>query len=257
MVRCSLWMVLTFVSLTLAAAPLVPVTGRVVKAPLNVRAGAGKEYTVVGRLPLNSEVAITAVGKDWLEIRAPENTAAWVMARYIRKNRFTAGVILRSGPGIGYEKVGSAGSGVSVQPDGQTTPNGWVLVKPFYWMRVYVGRPAVEADEAALAKLPPLPRQSAPASKAVTKLELSFTKPEEPGAALTGHLYPLDDAKSAITHVLHIEKGGELVPAAFAASFGPDLKPFQEKHVTLRGVKGEIKGWDLPVLIVTSVSAAP
>ena len=50
MLRCSFWMVLTFVSLALSAAPLVPVTGRVVKDKLNIRSGPGTEYTAVGML---------------------------------------------------------------------------------------------------------------------------------------------------------------------------------------------------------------
>ena len=185
MVRCSFWMILMVFSLTLSAAPLVPVTGSVVKDKLNIRSGPGTEYTVVGMLFKDNQVAVTAAGKDWLEIRAPEITATWIMARYLKNGRLTAGVILRSGPGIGYEKMGIARAGMTVKTAGQVTAGGWVMIQPFYWTRAYVGRPAIKADEAALAKLPPLPRPGPPADKKITRLEQGFSKPCEPGTVMS------------------------------------------------------------------------
>ena len=242
----------------LSGAPLTPVRGRVVKAPLNVRAGAGMEYTVVGRLALNNPVEITAVGKEWLEIRAPENTATWIMARYIRNNHLTCGVVLRAGPGIGYEALGSAKAGMTVKVEGQTTPGGWVLIRPFYWTRVYVGRKAVEADEKVLAGLPPLPRPAPRPRKEIAKLESCFSKPPELQVAMTGYLYPAESGKSAITHVLYQEqeKSDELVPAAFVAPLEGDWSKFNEKKVTVTGCRGVNTSWDLPILIADKIRAA-
>ena len=243
-------------TIPLPAATLVPVTGLVEAPLLNVRSGPGKNYTVVGKLEKGNQVAVTAAGKEWLEIRAPENTATWILARYLKKDRLTAGVILRSGPGIGYEKLGSAKAGMTVRTNGPVTQSGWVRIQPFYWTRVYVGRPAIKADEAALAKLPPLPRPGTPSDAKITELEQNFSKPCELGVTMTGYLYPAEKSSSAITHVLHIDKGdNELVPAAFVAPLGLKLDSFNEKSVTLKGCRGVIAGWDHPVLIVTGAAA--
>ena len=256
MIKHFLWLLLFGCSVfSLSAAPLVPVTGSVTAPRLNVRSGPGTAYTVVGMLEKDNQVEITAVGREWLEIRAPRNTATWIMARYLKKDRLTAGVILRSGPGISYEKLGSARAGMTVQTQGQVTQGGWVMIRPFYWTRVYVGRPAVKADEEALAKLPPLPRTGPPANPKFTRLEQSFSKPCEIGVTMNGYLYANEEKNSVITHVLYIEKGGELVPAAFVAPLGADLSGFDKKRVTLKGCRGMSAGWDIPVLIVTGASA--
>ena len=255
MIKHFLWLLLTGCTVfALSAAPLVPVTGLVTAPRLNVRSGPNTTYTVVGLLEKDNQVEITAVGKGWLEIRAPKNIATWIMARYIQKDRLTAGVILRAGPGISYEKLGSAKAGMTVQTQGQVTPGGWVMIRPFYWTRVYVGRAAIKADEAALAKLPPLPHPAPPAKPELTKLEQSFSKPCEPGAVMTGHLYPNEDGSSVITHILGSPRGSEIVAAAYVVPLGVKLDAFNQKPVVLKGCRGMIAGWDAPVLIVTGAS---
>ena len=131
MIKHFLWLLLFGCSVfSLSAEPLVPVTGSVTAPRLNVRSGPGTAYTVVGMLEKDNQVEITAVGRAPLPIRAPRNTATSLMARYLKKNRLTAGVILRSGPGISYEKLGSARAGLTVQPQAQVPQGGRVLVRP-------------------------------------------------------------------------------------------------------------------------------
>jgi len=251
----SAWLLLVPVSLPSPAAPLAPVAGRVVKAPVNVRAGAGMDYTIVGKLAMNNPVAITAVGKEWLEIRPPENTAVWALEQYIRNRKFTTNANLRAGPGIGYETLGTARAGLPVATVGQATAAGWIMIQPYYWMRVYVGRGAIAADAAELARLPALPGERKPLPmKELAKLEGNFTRAGQ-AVHLTGYLYPSEDRKSAVTHVLYREKGAELEPAAFVVSYGLNLTGFQEKKVSISGTQYPVANWDLPVVIAFRVQA--
>jgi len=238
------------------AAPLTPVQGRVLKAPLNVRAGAGTAYTVVGQLAANNPVAITAANKEWLEIRPPENTAVWVLEKFIRNNRFTVNVNLRSGPGSGYESLGTGRAGMPATTVGQATPAGWIMIQPYYWMRVYVGCGAIAADAAELARLPDLPKERKPLpQKELTKLEGNFTQPGKE-VRVTGYLYAVEEEKSVVTHVLYRENGAQLQPEAFVVPSGIDLGKLNEKKVQLSGTQYPVANWELPVIIVSRAQAA-
>lgn len=240
----------------LAAAPLTPVSGRVIKAPLNVRAGAGAGYTVVGQLAMNNPVAITAANREWLEIRPPENTAVWVLEKFVRNNRFTVNVNLRSGPGIGYESLGTGRAGMPATTVGQATPSGWIMIQPYYWMRVYVGRGAIAADDAELARLPKLPAERRPLpQKELTKLEGNFTQPGKE-VRITGYLYAVEAGKSVATHVLYRENGAQLQPEVFVVPCGVDLSKLNEKKVQLSGTQYPVANWELPVIIVSRAQAA-
>ena len=58
------------ISMTTAIASLqaAAVEGKVIKYPLNVRAGAGTQYTALVQLDKNTPVKITAVSDQWLAI---------------------------------------------------------------------------------------------------------------------------------------------------------------------------------------------
>lgn len=68
-------------------AGLVDATNKTVKvARLNVRAGAGENYSVVGRLEKGAVVKEIRVVEDWMEIETPANAYAFVAADLIAKN---------------------------------------------------------------------------------------------------------------------------------------------------------------------------
>lgn len=232
-----------------------PVTGRVVKYPLNVRAGAGIKYTSVAKLTKNNPVEITAVSKEWLAIKPPENTRVWVLARYIKNGKFTANVNLRSGPGTGYEPVGTGRRGTEVKIDGKANAAGWVKVHVPDNVRLYIGRPAVEADEKALAALPkfdgdggrPLPNED------LINLEGNFIS-EGKDVTLSGYVYESEDKIKSITHVLYEVKGEELIPKYFLVPANGKLDKYNEKEVTVRGESYKVKNWTMPVVVVKIIN---
>ncbi len=240
-----------------AGEPFRPVVGIVKKAPLNVRAGMGLEYTPVAKLALKNPVAITAAGKDWLEIRPTENSCAWVLKRYIRDGKLTANVNLRSGPGVGYESLGIGRGGTPVSEIGEPTAAGWIKIRAFYSLRMYVGRPAIEVDEADLAKLPKLiDRKLPPPDRDLILLEGNFSAPGK-AVTMTGYLYTSEDNIKAITHVLYEEKKSELEPAAFVVPTRIKLTALNEKKVRLSGTQYPVAGWELPVIVVHRAVAVP
>ena len=234
-------------ALQLAAAP-ASVDGRIVKYPLNVRAGAGTNYNIVGKLTKHNPVKIVAVGKDFLKIAAPANCRVWVMKRYIKNNRLTANVNLRSGPGTGFENVGSGKKGMSVKIGGQATASGWVPLIPPGDVTFYVGRQAIEADAQKLAKLPKFtnPGPRAP-DKALCDLESNYTSAPQ-AVTVKGYIYK--EGTAPVTHVLFEASGNQLQPKFFLVRGRSSIKVADGAQVSISGDRCTVKNWDMPVIIV-------
>jgi uncharacterized protein YgiM (DUF1202 family) len=60
-------------------------TGAVKPRKLNVRAGPGENYTVVGELRSGDTVAQLGVKGDWLLVQPPEGTTAYIAAKLLRQ----------------------------------------------------------------------------------------------------------------------------------------------------------------------------
>ena len=247
------------ISMTTAIASLqaAAVEGKVIKYPLNVRAGAGTQYTALVQLDKNTPVKITAVSDQWLAIEPPAGSRVWVAARYIKNNQLTANINFRSGPSTGYEALGLGRKGMKVETHGKATPSGWIAVSAPDNLQFYVGRPAVEAEAEALKKLPrfkapdgrPLP------NKELIKLEGNFVSSGK-DVTLTGYIYASEDNIKAITHVLYQPQGDELLPKYFLMPNRADLKKFDGKKVKLHGESYKVKNWSMPIVIVKNVSNA-
>lgn len=233
------------------------VTGKVIKYPLNIRAGAGINYTKLVQLNKNAPVKIVAVSDQWLAILPPEGSRVYVAARYVKNNQLTANVNFRSGPSTGYEALGSGRKGMKVKTIGKPTPSGWIAISSPDNLQFYAGRPAIEADPEALKKLPrfkapggrPLP------NKELINLEGNFVSTAK-DVTLTGYVYASEDNIKAITHVLYQVKGEELQPKYFLMQNRADLSKFDGKKVKLHGESYKVKNWDMPIVIVKNVSSA-
>jgi len=243
----------------IAAAGVLPlqaenVTGLVKKYPLNVRAGAGTRHTAVGQLTKNNPVTIVAVSDQWLEIKAPANCYVWVAARYVRNNKLTAKVNLRSGPGTGYEVIGSGVSGQPVKVMGKVTASGWVALAAPDNVTLFVGRPAIDVQggSEALAKLPKFKaagRRGLPKSNLI-RLEGNFTS-EGKSMRVRGYIYK--EGSAPVTHVLYEEKGEDLIPKYFLIPSDKPIKCSDGDKVLITGECRTVKNWELPVVLVRGV----
>ena len=228
------------------------VEGRVIKYPLNVRAGAGMKYTAVAQLTKDNPVRIIAVGSEWLEIAAPENSRVWVLARLVKNGKLAANVNLRSGPGTGYEAVGLGRRGTAVKVHGKATASGWLQIDALKNTTFYVGRPAIEVDSNALKKLPKLGGKRPLPNQDLITLEGNFIS-DGKTVRRSGYLYESEDNIKTITHVLYQVKGDELAPEYFVVPHREKLTGFNGKKVNVMGEEYKVKNWDMPVLVVKRI----
>ena len=229
------------------------VTGLVKKYPLNVRAGAGTKYTALIQLDKNHQVTIRKVSREWLAIAPPENTRVWVLQQFIKNGRLTSGVNFRSGPGTGYEALGTGKRGMKVEVIGKATPSGWIQIAAPESLDFYIGRPAVEVKTEQLKKLPvfkvPMGRQLP--NKELITLEGNFTSPGKP-VTVSGYVYSEEKSHiNSVSHVFYELKGeSDLIPKYLVMPNRNDLDKFKDKKVTLIGDSYNVKNWQLPLLVV-------
>ena len=231
------------------------VKGRVIKYPLNIRAGAGTKYTSIAQLTKDNQVEIVRCSSKWLEIKPTANCVVWILKRYVKNGKLTANVNFRSGPGTGYEAVGSGKLGTTVEFKGEATKSGWVPIAAPDSVRVYVGRDAIDADSKELASLPEFeaPGGRALPNKDLILMERNFTSPGRE-VRITGEIYDFKSDVKAITHLLYEPKGDELLPKYFLIPSRGDLKSYNGKKVRITGECYQVKNWDMPVVVVQKVT---
>ena len=130
------------------------VTGKVNAGPLNVRSAPGTDGTKVGQLAKGTEVEILSSENGWYQVIGGD-LAGYVSAQYVTLDSQSASITyikvvegplnIRSGPGSGYDKVGSLRAGRVVETYGQE--NGWYKIENGYVSGDYVR--IAEASEAA------------------------------------------------------------------------------------------------------------
>ena len=232
------------------------VKGKVIKYPLNVRAGAGMKYTALLQLDKDYEVEITGVGKQWIAIKPPENTRIWLQKESIRNGKLVSNVNFRSGPGTGYEAVGIGRRGMKVTVHGKATKSGWIQITAPASVELYVGKPAVAADKKALAKLPKIKEPSGKPlpNEELINLEGNFITAGK-DITVTGYVYA--EEKSHLKNVSHVfyEQTGEedLTPRYMVMPLRADLDKFKDKKIRIIGEFYRVKDWKLPLLIVKTV----
>jgi uncharacterized protein YgiM (DUF1202 family) len=145
-----------------------------VKVPrLNLRAGPGENYSVLGRLERGAEVKEIRTTDQWMEIEAPDNARAYVDASYLDRAKAEAGQEvaeaakppLEQKPVV-YEPPAKPAPAVVVKTDAAVPPPQTVVVAP----------PTVEPPRAVKSE----PDIAAAPAPAATKDEKAVVpKPEE------------------------------------------------------------------------------
>ena len=242
-------------AITLSAAGNT-VKGKVIKYPLNVRAGAGTGYTAILQLDKGYEVTVIAASRQWLKIAPLENTRVWVQKEYIRNGKLNGSVNFRSGPGIGYEAVGFGRRGMKVTLHGKATKSGWVQITAPENIDLYVGRPAISADKKALSKLPQfkVPTGKMLPNEELINLEGNFLAPGK-DVTVSGYVYAENKSHlKSVSHVFYEPLGEEDLKARYMVMpKGSDLDKFKDKKVRIHGEYYKVKGWQLPLLVVKTV----
>ena len=113
--------------MALAAADFV--RGTVNADLLNMRVKPGIREAVAGKIVENTEVQITRVCGNWLEIKAPENLKIFVAVTRINRNSVVTGELnMRSAMDTKSPILGVLNKGTKVEQIG-TVKHGWVQIK--------------------------------------------------------------------------------------------------------------------------------
>lgn len=116
------------------------VDGVVVARNVNLRSGPSVSYAILGKRDLGDRVEALTQHADWLGIRAPAGTAAWVAAEYLQTIELQPPVAASRGPvssdDSALQKVpGGEGQTPEVQPaspayEGTVRPHGGLFQRP-------------------------------------------------------------------------------------------------------------------------------
>ncbi len=106
-------------------------TGIVTVGVLNVRAKPGLRYEVIAQLHRGTRVTVVSVQDDWLSIRVPPDSQAWIAARFVRAGGVVTGdrVRVRSGAGLVFTPYALLAKGSRVHCLG-APHDGWQRIAP-------------------------------------------------------------------------------------------------------------------------------
>ncbi|MBN2097252.1 MAG: SH3 domain-containing protein [Candidatus Omnitrophica bacterium] len=115
-----------------------PAYAVVLKDKVNIRAGAGPNFEILGQADKNEELAVAGATYDWYKVKLPEDARCYVHRDYIRDNVAQADKLrLRAGCGLNYNVLGMIKQGERVQVIGQE--GDWLRIVPpencFGWIK--------------------------------------------------------------------------------------------------------------------------
>lgn len=106
-----------------------PVSAVILADRVNIRAGCGTRFEVLGQLDKTANVQVTGKENGWYKIRLPEATFAFVHKDYVTTDKVTANRLrARAGAGVNYSSLGILEKGQSVVIAGQQ--GDWLKIVP-------------------------------------------------------------------------------------------------------------------------------
>lgn len=207
-----------------AAPPDGPRQGTVSATSLNVRARAGRQYEVVCQLSHGAAVEVVRDQGDWLGIRAPAESVAWLAADAVVDGVVTADkATIHAGPAPVFTAFGTFRKGEKVSVI--RTRGKWLQVKPpaesLAWVHaVYIQQaepePPPEDDATAAADAPPDQGDDAgpekPGDEAAADPGDAVATEPDPG--VPGASEPLEPPADVKIHRIKVKPPPELIYAS-------------------------------------------
>ena len=219
---------------------------------LNMRIKPGLKEAVVGKIPENSEVRITRVVGNWLEISAPENLKIFVAVTRINRDSVVTGELnMRSAMDAKSPILGTLAKGTKVEKTG-AVKHGWVQIKKpaNVDIKVYVSAFLVKYDSSKFdgsgniigaavpaveeVKSPAAEKKEVPAAPVVEEVKTPAAPDAPEKMELTGVLtrYKFSTSKDT-EYVLLTAPGG--YNQAFITGDGTLLQNNENKKVRING----------------------
>lgn len=217
------------------AAPAVTVSGKVNADFLNMRTGAGLNFPVAGKIPLDTEVKIIREIGNWLEIAAPATMKIYVSEARVNADGVLVGELnMRSAMSTSATIIGVLPKGAKVQRLDERR-NGWVRIVPPETLKLYVAAFCVNYDKAAF-ETTGLPKSAVPAAE-TEKAPAAETESGKTAEAKTKNL------QVELTGIVTAWKYSDSPETAYALLDAPDGKNLAfltaEKAETIAGFAGK------------------
>jgi SH3-like domain-containing protein len=107
----------------------VPVYATVLKDKVNIRAGQGVNFEILGQLDKNKQVVVVGQQYGWYKIKLPKNALSFVYGDYVDRKRSSVKVNrlrIRAGAGLNFNVLGTLKKGETVE----------VLEERGNWLRI-------------------------------------------------------------------------------------------------------------------------
>jgi len=199
---------------------------------LNVRAGPGENYSIVGLIEKGAPVKEISVKGNWLEIEAPADAYAFVAARYLKQE----------GPEVAVPPVVSIAPPIA-EPQPTTTP---VAEPP----------PVAPPDTNAVAGTPPAePPGLTPAPEATDAPPPPAEEPLPPRiVSHEGVVKYTVSIQAPTMYALVSPETGRTINYLYTSSTNLDLNFYKGRHIIVTGEEGLDKRWkNTPIITIQRI----
>ena len=227
---------------------------------VNVRLAPSTSAAVVARLSEPDKVTVTRAGNGWVEIKAP---AAYLSSRYVKDDRTTTAVNLRSGAGTGFPSYGRIAAGTPVKVL-EKSGGEWLKIVPPDHVRAYVSAALVQVNTAGIPKLEAATGGTAASAPGPTRSSFVEENPFKDlptvsgsgrEVTVSGMLYPIKSEAPNVKYALLRVSGNKYVIDHFVHTGGSRrFDEFANKQVRLIGASYQVKDWKNRVLKVRRIT---
>ena len=216
------------------------VKGTITADKLVIRAKPGTHYENIGSFAKDTEVVVISEKDDWLEVRVPENTTAWVAADAIDENGnvLETACDLYSGPAVVFNTFGKAAAGTQLKLTGEASGN-WRKVYAPENTTAWVSKSFVKLPDPAIAEAEAKRIAEEKAAEEKAKKEAEEKRIAEEKAAEEKRLAEEKAKKEAEEKAL--KEAEEARIAAEEAKLAEQAKKLEELKNSISGTETDIK----------------
>ncbi len=211
---------------------------------LNLRAGPGENYSVVGVLEKGTSVAELGAKGDWTKIETPTNAFAFVAAMYLKQEAApaeTTPAVAQTTPSVPATTI----------PASAETPSPTPIATP-----VVAAPPIVTQPAAPVAVIPPpVPVPPAVSPMPVPAEPVVDTNPPPPRVVThQGYVRPSMSVIAPTAYELYDPASGNAIDYLYSTTTNLDLSRYNTYQIIATGPEGLAARWtDTPVLTVQKI----
>ena len=219
---------------------------------LNLRAGPGENYSVLGRLARGAAVTVIGAKGDWTEIEPPASAFAFVAAQFLKQEAGAPATAAAAAPAPATTAPAVAETTTSAPPRPVTTePPPIETPAPAPLAAATVPEPAAPANTAPAAPA----TITAPAQVPVPVPETTTQEPPEPRiVSHEGIVRGMTSIQAPSNFELVSPDNGKTIDYLYTTSKELDLRRYKGLHIIVTGQEGLDERWGhTPVLTIQRI----